>query len=221
MAIRWPIHVLAARDVAFDIASRSIAAPASVSGVTQVAASDAGIWKATLGGIVVHNRDHVLVFRAIANLLEGRLSPIIVPFCRGYQPVPDNADYSAVPHSDGSHHSDGTGYVGSVIDVELAASAAARAVSATVDVVQAGDLHPGQHFSIGDRLYRLRSVAFSSETRAAITFRPPLRSAAPLGTKLNFDDPVCRMRLASDGEMDLELGLRRFGNPTVNFIEDL
>ena len=67
---------------------------------------------------------------------------------------------------------------------------------------------------------RYRVLTFDPDT-GAMKFRPPLREAVVAGTELNFDDPVCRMRLASDDAMDLELALRRFGNPTVNFLEDV
>lgn len=220
MTIRWPRAVLRPQNASFDIAPRSLAAPSSVSGVGQVVSSDAGIWKATFSNVVIRDRQHVLAFRAIANLLEGRLGSILVPFCRGYQPVPGDADglYEQVPHSDDSFFDDDTGYVGRVIDVVTVGPMALRAVSGTVSVNYAGQVEPGQHFSVGERLYRVRS--FNPDT-GAITFRPPLREAVPSGTNLEFDSPVCRMRLATDSEMDLPLDLGRFSFPSVNFIEDL
>lgn len=222
MTIRWPISRLRAQNVAFDIMPRTLAGPSSVSGYTQVVSSDAGIWKATLGGIIVKSRAEVLAFRAIANLLEGRLGTILIPLCRAYQPVPAGAVaaglYEEVPHSDDSLFDDDTGYVGTVIDVVAAAPAAVRAVSMTVTVNYAGDIESGQHFSLGERLYRVRT--FDADT-GAMTFRPPLREAVVAGDRLEFDNPICRMRLASDSEMNLDLSLRRFANPTVNFIEDL
>ncbi|TIL38519.1 hypothetical protein [Mesorhizobium sp.] len=218
MTIRWPDAVLRPQNVAFDIAPRSLAGPSSVSGITQVVSSDAGIWKATFGNIIIKSRNAVLAHRAIANLLEGRLNPLLVPLCRAFQPVPADSDelYEDVPHSDDALFDDDTGYVGTVIDVVAAAPAAVRAVSMTVTVNYAGDIEPGQHFSLGERLYRVRS--FDADT-GAMTFRPPLREAVAAGDPLNFDDPVCLMRLASDDAMNLELALRRFGSPTVNFIE--
>ncbi|AZO04588.1 hypothetical protein [Mesorhizobium sp. M2A.F.Ca.ET.043.02.1.1] len=222
MTIRWPCEVLVPRDVAFDLAPRSLAGPASVNGATQVVSSDAGIWKATYSSIVVNNRNAVLAHRAISTLLEGRLGSILVPLCRGYQPVPDGAVaaglYDQVPHSDDALFDDGTGYVGEVIDVVAAAPAALRATTMTVTVGYAGAIQPGQHFSLGERLYRIRT--FDQKT-GTMTFRPPLREPVLSGDRLEFDDPVCRMRLASDDSMDLQLSLRRFGTPTVQFVEDV
>lgn len=223
MTIRWPIGVLSPQDVMFDIAPRSLSAPASVSGQSQVVSSDAGIWKAMFANIYVKGEARVLTFRAISNLLEGRLGTILVPFCRGYQPVLTEPEglYEPVPHSDDTFFSDGSGYVGATVEATLVSGIAARSVSATLDIAYGGTLQPGQHFSIGERGYRLRTVVYTDADTAAITFRPPLREAATAGTRLEFDDPVVRMKLASDSEMDLELQLRRFGRPTVNFVEDL
>jgi hypothetical protein len=223
MTIRWPEKILPPRDVMFEVAPRSLAGPASVAGHSQVVSSDAGIWKAAFSNIHVRGEQRVLTFRAISVLLEGRLGRILVPFCRGYQPVLTGTEglYDPVPHSDGTFFSDGSGYVGATVEATLASGIAARSVSAVVNIAYGGTLQPGQHFSIGERGYRLRTVVYVDNNTAAITFRPPLREAASAGTRLEFDDPVVRMKLASDTEMDLELQLRRFGRPTVNFVEDL
>lgn len=228
MTIKWPDQVLRPRDVKFDIAPRTLSAPASVSGVSQVVASDAGIWKATLGNIVINKRNHVIAFRAIANLLEGRLGNILVPLCRAYQPIPDGftsttaaALLDEVPHGDDTLFGDDTGYSGGTMSVSLASGISARAVSANIVIEYGGEIEPGQHFNIGERLYRVRTITYTTPNTAAMTFRPPLREAASAGDILEFDDPVCRMKLADDAAMDLDLSLRRFGNPTVNFVEAL
>jgi hypothetical protein len=226
MTLRWPDEILRPQNVAFDIAARTLAAPSSVSGVTQVVATDAGVWKATYGNVLISKRDQVNTFRGISVLLEGRLGSILVPLCRAYQPVPEGAieagAYDTVPHSDLAFFSDGTGYViERVIDVVAGANAAVRAISIQITIVVAGTIEPGQHFSIGERLYRVRTVNYTSSTVATLTFRPPLREAVTAGERLEFEDPVCRMRLATDDAMDLELSLRRFAQPTVMFIEDI
>lgn len=222
MTLMWPMQVLRPRVVAFDIAPRSLAGPSSVSGAGQTVASDAGLWKVTLGDILVHNRQERLAFRAISTLLEGRLNPILIPLCRGDQPVPAGAVeaglYGTVPHDDDTPFSDGTEYAGTVIDVVAASDAAFRAVSMTITVNYAGDIESGQNFSIGERLYRVRT--FDPDTNE-LTFRPPLREAVTIGDQLEFDSPIGRFRLASDAEMDLELAMRRNGSPTVSLIEDV
>lgn len=223
MTILWPIHTLPARDVSFDIASRTLAAPVSIGGATQVVSSDAGLWRVTLGNVVVNRRDRVLAYRAIANLLEGRLGSILIPHCRGFQPASGNADlFEPVPHDDDAPFGDDATYEGGATSVQLSSGVSARGVSANVVInYSVGDIEPGQVFSLGDRMYRLRTVVYTTPATASITFRPPLRESAAEGDFLEFDSPVVRCRLADDAGMDLDLQLRRFGNPTVNFIEDV
>lgn len=223
MTLRWPDAVLKPRDVAFDLAARSLAGPPSINGSAQVVASDAGLWTAAYQAIHVRGRTQVLVWRAMQALLEGRVNPVLVPYCRGYQPF-DPADLALldpVPHDDGTLFDDGTGYAGSLIVVTLDADLPVRAVSAEVTIVVAETIKVGQVFSIGDRLYVIRSVTYADATHATIGFRPPLREAASAGIDLNFDDPVCRMRLATDRELDVVLELHRQADPTVTFIEDV
>jgi len=223
--ILWPRSVLKPKRDPFNIAPRTLAGPSSVSGVTQVTASDAGIWKATFSDIIIRRGSpSVLAFRAIANLLEGRLRPILVPRCCAYQPFDPGGNGAAdkVPHSDTSPFSDGGLYRSRSIDIRLTSNIPLRGTTANISLVTAGQLQPGMDFSIGERMYRIRTVQMTGTNTATITFRPPAREAAPAGSEMEFDYPVCRMRLASDSEMDLDLDLiSQWSFPTVNFIEDV
>lgn len=224
MTLRWPEMVLRPRQVSFDIAARTLAGAASISGGIQAVSSSAGLWKATFAAVVVNTRDHVLCWRALAAILDGRAVPIEVPRCRAFQPIPADSSSlygTSIPHSDDTYFDDETGYENRVIDVQLSAAIVAGATSAAISITYAGTLEAGQDFSLGERMYRLKSVVFAGSAAAAITFSPPSREAVAIGTHLNFDSPVCRMRLATDGEMDLLLDGHRWADPTVNFIEDI
>lgn len=223
--ILWPVGVLRPRNVSFDIYPRTLAGPTSVSGKTQTVSSDAGIWRITFGDITVRNRAEVLAWRGVDVLLDGRLNPVLVPFCRAYQPVPAGAVaaglYDGVTHDDDTPFDDETEYVQSVIGVTTSAAASAGATSLSATITYADTIAPGQVFSIGERAYRVRTITYASATSATITFRPPLREAVASGAELNFDNPVCRVRLASDSEMALMLSGRRRATETVNFVEDV
>ncbi len=204
--ILWPRSVLKPKRDPFNIAPRTLAGPSSVSGVTQVTASDAGIWKATFSDIIIRRGSpSVLAFRAIANLLEGRLRPILVPRCCAYQPFDPDGNGAAVkvPHSDISPFSDGGLYQSRSIDIRLTSNIPLRGTTANISLITAGQLQPAMDFSIGERMYRIRTVQMTGENTATITFRPPAREAAPAGSEMEFDYPVCRMKLATDSEMDL------------------
>lgn len=214
MTIVWPRKILPPHDPMFHLAPMNISGPVSQDGAADVIASDYGFWRATYGGVVVTTRDRVVTWNAIDAMLEGRLGTILVPYCSSYQPLP--VKRSVVPHSDGTTHSDGTGYLSGSVEVWASGAALAGATSITVDVVVADDVQPGMKFSIGERLYRVKSLVGN-----VLTFRPPLRDPVAAGAELNFDNPVCRMRLATDNEMELSLDGNRRSMPTVNFIEDL
>ncbi|MBW8639002.1 hypothetical protein K1W69_17530 [Hoeflea sp. WL0058] len=227
----WPLAVLNSEAATLPrLAPRSLSGGASISGRTQVVASDAGVWVATLSSIPVTDRDEVLAWRAIEAYCDGRLNAIDVPlpdYEQAYAPFGADLSYEAlfapVSHGDGSYFSDGSGYVSSVIDVTAGGDLALGATSMTAVVTYAPRLQPGQVFSFdhtnkGPRWYQVKS--WDTET-SAMTFRPPLREAVTSGATLNFDRPTCRMRLRSDDAMRLDLRQPAWGNPSVEFIEDL
>lgn len=227
----WPSAVLKPQAATLPrLAPRTLSGGASVSGRTQIVASDAGVWVATLSSVPVYDRDTLLTWRAIEAWCDGRLNAIDVPlpaYEQAYAPFASGLDYttlfSAVPHSDDSYFSDGSGYVGGIADVTVSADLALGATAMTASVAYAPRLQPGQVFSIdhagkGPRWYQVRSW---DEDTAAMTFRPPLREAVASGARLNFDRPTCRMRLRSDDAMRLDLQMPAYGYPSVGFIEDL
>lgn len=54
---------------------------------------------------------------------------------------------------------------------------------------------------------------------ASITFRPPLREAITGTTRLEFDRPRCKMRLANPASMDLAVQPWTFNSASVDFVE--
>lgn len=220
MTIQWPRKLLPPQAPMFHPRGMNISGPIA-DGAADVISGDAGFWVATFGSVVVTTRERIITFNAIASMLEGRLYPILVPYCHAYQPVDDSAIHEAVPHSDGTFFSDGTGYVGSGTSIMITADRPERAVTGSVTIIHGDTLQPGQVFSFDERMYRLSSVVYTSDTAANIKWHPPLREAVSAGAELEFTRPVCRMRLASDDEMMLTLDMNRRGFPTVNFVEDL
>jgi hypothetical protein len=205
----------------FHISGMNISGPVSAAGAADVISGDAGFWRATFGSVVVTTRNRVLAFNGIAAKLQGRLYPILVPYCHAYQPIDPDAVLTEVPHSDDSFFDDDTGYVGSGTHVTITTDLIERSVAGTVDIAFGDMLQPGQVFSFDEHMYRLDSVVYTSDTTAALRWQPPLRAAVTAGDELEFTRPVCRMRLATDDEMMLSLDANRRGFPTVNFVEDL
>src|SRR5690606_14948484 len=82
----WPIESLSPREFSLHLAARTLAGPSSISGVAQVIASDAGIWRLTLGSIPIFDQRRVLLWRSLSEWAEGRMNPFLVPITRFYQP---------------------------------------------------------------------------------------------------------------------------------------
>lgn len=224
MTIVWPKAALPATAIAFNLAPRNTRGGAVVAyGQEQIVSSDAGRWVASLDPVIVRRTANVRLFKALQVILEGGLTPVLLPVCpRGGWPFPAGVTAlpDAVPHSDDAPHDDDAPYEGGVIDVSLASGAALRATTLSLTKTVCGTIEPGHEFSLGERLYRIRTVEAQDSTTATITVRPPLREAALAVDRLEFDRPVCRMRLASDNAMDivLEPGVSR---AQIAFVEDL
>lgn len=222
MAIVWPRKILPPQQPRPHFLSHmNISGPVSQAGLSDVVSGDAGFWRASYGSIVVNNPQRVKVWRAIASILQGRLNPILVPYCRSYQPIVDGYDGTPIPHDSGAFFDTGAGYVASGTQVILSADLPEHAVFATVNVIAADTLEPGQVFSLGERLYEINGVTDGAGTLKTISFMPPTREAVFADTELNFTSPVCRMRLAIDDAMQIDLDMNRRGFPSLDFVEDL
>lgn len=226
MTLRWPC-MLGPNDIEVDLTPRPQGGGPSLAGGSQWVQSDAGVWEITYGSIPATEL-RINAYRALALLLNGPVTPILVPVFdkkRAPWPLVDVkrlTSYGDIPHSDGSLFSDGSGYYTPVIDA-TATVAAIRATSLTMTLNYGGKLWGAEFFSIDENLYQIKSVSLSDAGPPAvytIGFMPPLRAAITDGTVLNFDDPVCRCTLASSAGMPLSLSNRAVGLPSVSFIED-
>lgn len=224
-APRWPIAALPAQNIAVNPEFRNARGAAGTAyGRSQIAASDAGRWSITLGSIVIRDGAGRKAWRALQAIMEGGLTPICIPLCRADQPIPAGGaqHYGSVPHSDGAYFSDGSGYAQQVIDVTATTGAARGATQLTLTKTYAADLEPPHFFSFGEQLYQIKAIVGEQEaTAATVRIWPPLREAVAAGAHAEFDNPICRVRLAGDAGMDLELEQRRAARPTVRFVEDL
>lgn len=219
----FPTNILRPRDRQIDLAARTATPGSALTGFAQVASSDAGVWVATLGQILVQGPAQIRLFRQIDALLEGMLNTLLVPACEGSRrPYPTGitaADYEPEPHSDDTLFSDGSGYLPRQIIATLDAAAALGATQVTIAKDTIGEIEGGMRFSIGHWLYEVRYVDSQDDTTAVLKIRPPLRVAAEAGDFVDFDWPHCLMRLASDQEMNLSLELSKRGTKDVSFVE--
>lgn len=223
---RWD-PALAPRGVSFNLRGMSIGGPPTLTGRNQVGQLDAGYWTASYTKIPVGPSAVVQAFRALRAKMEGGAHQILVPVFDDAQVPYALAGGKIVnanpeqPYSDGTLHTDGHGFYLPAIIVSTSADAALRATSISATVTTAGTISAGTYFSIGDRLYLIKEVLSSSGGARTWSISPPLREAVPSGTPINFEAPICRMRLLSESEMDLVLERGLYGFSDINFIEAL
>ncbi|QFT69600.1 hypothetical protein FIU93_22635 [Labrenzia sp. THAF35] len=222
MALYWPRQLLISQEPMFDFTPVSLSGPISGTSISDVVEGDSGFWRCTLADIPIRGEATVRAWRGLKAQLQGRGAPIVVPYCRSYQPLPVvSGAYDQVAHDDDALFDDDTGYVGATMLVTTDTALAKRATTANITIHYGDTIEPGHVFSFFERLYEVKSVSYSSEEFAEITFRPPLREAVISGDELNFSDPVCRMRLKDDRQMELPLKSGRLSVRTVEFVEDL
>jgi hypothetical protein len=151
----------------------------------------------------------------------GQSERVIVMLCeRLMQPVgPIIRPYHEQPHpfDDLPVSTPGASYV----SVGAAALRATQMIISGVSEVAlvGGELFSIQHPTWGWRAYRIRDVTQQSANNFLITFRTPLREAVASGTPLDFDNPRCQMRKASQTDNETTDG--RFTKCAITFREDM
>lgn len=226
--IIWPKKILKPQKLSVDLAPRSLRTSAASSGFTQVVSNSAGIWRAEFNDVPIYSPSMILLWRAIANQAEGMLNPIVIPVFEDYTRIPlpleltsKNPYPNEVTHDDDMEHDDDTLYEGNYVEVRVAENALTGATTLTVLLVSGSELQPGQRFSIDNKLYEINSITSQNGQDYVLKIRPPLREDVDLNQELNFDNPTCEVRLASDNEMWLPLNFNQHSFPTINFIENV
>lgn len=224
MTMLWPETVLAPRAIDPDLDVRTLSGGPSLSGDEMIAATTAGRWRISYGGVPVMTLQQQKCWNAIAVLMEGRANSIAVPVANYFTaPWPLQASGARKPrslglHSDGTPFSDESVYWQDLIVATIRA-ASAGASSVVIDLVDGQALEPGHVFGVGeDRAYKIKTVSAVGSVYTC-TIAPTLRAAITADTPARFDVPRVKCRLASDDSMRLVRDLGRFGSADIEFIE--
>lgn len=235
--LRWPAFLMRENSLVWQIRHRTIDPGPSMALLSRpVNATGGGLWACKLNSVIITEAVHEMAWDAIDALMDGGTTPVVLPRCCSRTapwPVINGVvtrRAAALPYSDGSYFSDGSGYDGGPVIIVRAAAAGLRTVTLRVAVDQGSALQPGMHFSIdhatkGWRLYRIAAVSVVSQGDNAgvydIEIRTPLREAIGDDTPMEFDRPRCFMRLVTPDDMGLDLVLRRTATPSISFLEAL
>jgi len=198
---QWPFDDLKPRDIGIYPVGAPIGGGVSLTGKEPTIDSGAGFWRIVLGGIPVKTRDAICAWRALESGLEGRGKTIAIPIYDGKRaPWPDTP--------------------GGSIDSETVGAVPRGSTTLHITLENIGEVYAGMHFSIRDRLYRVKTVQGDSAT-FDIEIWPKLREAVESGQALEFRRPLCRVRLARDDGMALRLDGHKRGEATLEFVEAL
>lgn len=228
----WPA-TLYPLSVMFDPDVPSSSGGQSMSGIEQVVASSAGRWRARFMFPVrprfrqVRKKDQILAARAMRAFLKGRTNTVYIgPYDCANTPsslVGGAPRRYLTTHSDGSHFSDGSSYSTRSSPAVLTINADAGDLSMTVTMQgnsQAAEA--GQYFGFGkNELYLIDTSIDEGGGIFLLTFWPPLRSDRLAGDDVNFSDPTCEMRLASDQSGELDFPHLFDTSQTLEFVEAL
>lgn len=174
-----------------------------LTGIEDVVATDAGYWGLRLTFPIVKDAARRL-WRGVRHQLEGRANILRIGLfeCRtqpALQHPLGRQLLEPVPHDDDAFFDDDTGWQGQAIEAFLSAAIAARATTATIAVSDVWTFLPGHYFSIDDRLYIAKSVAWVDDDLLRVKFWPPARVAHPAAAPVEFDEPRGLFRLSDDG----------------------
>lgn len=229
--IEWPAILMRDRQLSWSLSARNVSGGRAISGATPMARMDGGgLWGCKLQDIQVSTATQLRCWGALQAALDGGATPVVVAnrmLITAPWPTVSGAlvtEPYAATCDDTATCDDGATFDEPVIAATLAAAAALRATTLTIEITIGAALQGGEYFSIehdtySHRLYQVATAVANDDGTTTITVRPPLREATAIDTRLDFDNPKCVMQLATPDEMELALQRRLYGDGNVRFIE--
>lgn len=194
MTISWPSSLDASRCVP-ELRNFTVSGGRTFGGREQRIFSNAGFWEISYT-IPLNTRAKVHAYRAMIARLRGG-EDIFAKIFDKHRP---------------GLFGDSTATLG--------ADAALGATTLDIDWSD-DDLFEGQHFRIGNRLYRITELTDNVGPGKNFNFLPPLRSAALTGATVNMDTLHVRSILFDMDSGDLDLSLLRVGEVSLTLIESV
>ncbi len=226
VSIVFPPKLMHEADHDWNIVGNTATAGNTATSSVDIRSDGGGFWSASLNNIQFLDQADTLLWRAVRQLCNGGINPIIVPRNDGvFAPFSIGPrSYANIPHNDASLFDDISGYSQPVIDVVASGSVNNRATTMQLNLNNCATLQGGESFSInhptfGWRLYEVASAIVIDSTHTQITFNPPLREAVSDGYYIEFDQPRCTMKLVNSAAMDLNVTTWPFSLASVKFIE--
>jgi hypothetical protein len=188
----------------------------AISGAESIIPSFSGHWAVSIS-FFIHNEAARLEWQAFLAQMEGGIGTTLVPIGLPYRPVDQRGGRASVtgqPEFSTFEHWSFVNDARAAIMVKT--DAPLRATDIELTLTDSLGLRPGHSLSIGERFHRVQR---SWDDGAKIRIQPPLRAGAAAGSIVETDNPVCKMRFASEGEGEVDFSLSEIDRPTVKFRE--
>jgi hypothetical protein len=188
----------------------------SISGAESIIPSFAGHWVVTIS-FLMHTEAASLEWQGFLAQMEGGIGTTLVPVFLPYRPkdatggsapVSDAPQFSTFEHW--SFVNDGRAAI------TLREAAPLRSTDLDLTLSDSLGLRPGHGLTVGDRFHRVQR---SWDDGAKVRIQPPLRAAVPADTIVETDNPVCRMRFASEDEGEVEFMPNGVERTSITFRE--
>ncbi|MEZ2132463.1 MULTISPECIES: hypothetical protein [unclassified Sinorhizobium] len=221
----WPSCLLRPQQVQANVVPFTRSGGKSLGGVEPVTRTDLGYWAIDYSGVVMQNRknDQWRTWQAIRQKLGGRSGLIAVPVRASMSAPYPSGEYeatSSIPHSDGTTHSDGTGYLQNAISVVSDGTTPLGATTIRLRIINAAADLVGVRFSFNYALYETGPAISIDGDVWTVPISPSVRELIPSGSDLEFDRPMCLCHLADDRGMDVtQDAVSKNAHPNVSFIE--
>lgn len=218
--IEWPQDLLPVVDATYFIKTTSRSAGAGLSGHEQIISSDTGVWMVSLTLALELNGERMRRFEAQVSMMRGRLNAALLPICDPFRYGGAVAPLQQ-PYSDGTWHTDGTGFRNGTGAQPAQTVGSAQAGTSELTVKLTEPTRPsfrvGDFFTHDGFLYR----TVRRNEGGWVKFEPPLRRAIGAGQTLATDPPLWRAKFATDDQgMRVRQFLKWGGQITLNFVED-
>ncbi|MCS0497855.1 hypothetical protein NVS89_22450 [Ancylobacter sp. MQZ15Z-1] len=221
MTATWPSSLKPSQITDPELVASYATGGRTSNGLEQRVLSDAGYWRLSYT-FAIRSREQVLAWRALVTRMKAGEAVVATVY--------------------DMHRATGADAAGS--SATVLSPVPIGSVSALV-AIYGIEAEPGAMFSIGDRLYRVVAVTAPGEaqdnwldadawtggepwpaptlgvTPVQLWFLPPLRAAAPAGTRLSFQN--LRLQCWPEGlsSIPLDLDLGKFADPTLTLVEAL
>lgn len=221
----FPAHLFNPQTVRAGIMPNVISGGTAISGDETVIQTDGGgRWRIEYSDIDIDDPELERLWDQWISYLRGGSRAVLVPvLSTRTAPRPyvggDGTDPSDLIWDDDAFPSF-VRFASPHIIASTVGTAALRATTLTVDVIQGARIRGGEKFSVGKRAYLIERVTARTGQQATCIISPPLREAITAGAALNFEWPMvqCRAEIGQSLIPDMEMGM--YSNVSISFVED-